>query len=189
MINNTCECDITMALFFFHQGVHQLPSRPHRRLFMRSVSFAALAAIGTAFGLAACQTGQPNLSQLAVDTQALANGLSGVVSEIEKSGKISQTEAKQIETYLAEVEQAAAKIKSGGQSRPLVQQIVVAVNDLAAAASVPDLPPDVALGLQAANTLLPALEADLGLSAARAVEKPAMSPAMARTILAFESAR
>jgi len=157
---------------------------------MRSVSFAAFAAVGMAFGLAACQTGQPNLSQLAVDAQALANGLSSVVSEIEKSGKISQTEAKQIEIYLAEVEQAAAAIKSGGQNQPLVQQIVVAVNDLAAtAAAVPDLPPDVALGLQAANTLLPVLEADLGLSAAKAAEKPAMSPAMARTILAFESAR
>jgi hypothetical protein len=157
---------------------------------MRSVSFAALAAIGTAFSLAACQTGQSRLPQLAADAQALANGLGGVVSEMEKSGKISQSQANQIETYLALVQQATAAIKSGAQNRPLVQQIIVAVNDLAAtAAAVPDLPPDVTLGLQAANTLLPVLEADLGLSAVKAAEKPSMSPAMARTILAFESRR
>lgn len=142
--------------------------------------------------LAACASGAPSPSQVIVDVQSIAGGLSAVLPTILAAVGVGTATAAQISGYVADVQAAASalgKATASAAASPLAQQIIADVQAVAPIAlAIVGLPPSTVAVIQAALSLLPAIAAALGLTSAPSTV-PTFDPATARLLLLGASAR
>lgn len=147
-----------------------------RRKLLAGVSALALG------GCASFSTGQ-----IASDASNLAAGLQGMMAQLGQLAlNIPTTVMSAVGTAITSLQKAAdavAGVYTTASALPLVQQIAGYVNAVVAAlSSVPGIPTAIQLILQAAQAILPIIEAAVGM-VVTAVSATAMSPTQARQIL------
>ena len=142
-----------------------------------------------ALALAACSTAQAQKieAQAVADLGLVATGLetfSPLLAAIPGAPAGAITDA---EAIIAEISAAAATVTSTTTevaAQPIVSQIEGYFNSLLSIVSGISLPASAAKYLTAAKTLLPLIEAAVGLAIAVGVPSTGMPPAEARAILA-----
>ena len=153
---------------------------------------------GTA-ALAACSTSATvpvtSLQTALTDVQTITSGITSAIALLTADATLQIPAATQaaIASALADVQGAAASIAtsisvSAATTVSYVQAFATSLNSVIAyAVTIPAIPVPYSLALQAATVLLPIVEAEVGLTAARlpavAAVKPGLTPDAARAYL------
>lgn len=146
----------------------------------------ALPFLAMLVALTACAGGQ-NLAQIASDAHMIAAGLQSVVGNPTIGAMIAPSDMSRVQAALADLSSVSATLAdapSASAAKPSVAQLVADTNVVVAATARLPLPPPMPAVLQAANVLLPVLEAAVGLPVAASAAANTMSPDSARLVLA-----
>jgi hypothetical protein len=126
-----------------------------------------------------------DVTTVSSDVNTIATGLAGALANI-PGVPVAVTNA------LTDLAKEAAAINSASTQaaqQTVVEQVEADVNAIvAAAATIPALPPVVTVALSAAQVLLPVIEADVNLLVASAPVRAPMSADVAREILKADAA-
>lgn len=154
---------------------------------MKRLSLIMLAA-----ALTACANQTP--SQLATDAATLAAGLAGLAQVLNQNKVLGASTLQMIQTDAILAQQAAlgvAQATASTDTKPLVDKIIIAANDvvsrLTSSSVFDNLPKTVQIGLEAAETLIPVVEAEAGLPVQSGMGMGSMTPDEARRILEVDS--
>ena len=143
---------------------------------------------GVTLALDACANFMANLPQYATDAADIAAGLTTVVGDLKAAQAISPSEAVSLDAALVDVNTAAgalAKNTSITAAKGTVNQLAAAANVvLSATAGIATLPAADRDLLHAAQTLLPVVEAAVGIVVPAAATEMSMTPEQARAVLA-----
>jgi hypothetical protein len=142
--------------------------------------------------LAACgTTGTVDVTQAIADAGIITNGIAGVVQSLVTLGRISPAQQISIAGYISTARIAQAQLSASASALNNVtnlQGVEDAINAaLPILSAIPGLPPEITVGIVAAQVLLPIIEATI----AQLLNKPpkvsaarqAMSPDSARAVL------
>lgn len=140
----------------------------------------------TTLSLDACSSLLKNMPQYAVDSADIASGLTTAVHDMEQAKLLSAPTAEALDAALVDVNSAATAVahdtalaSASSDVSKLVSAANVVVADLAGA---PKLPASVRDILDAAQTLMPVIEASVGI-VVPASASISMTPEAARNIL------
>lgn len=107
------------------------------------------------------------VAQVASDVATIVNGLEATVPAIAAAAGLSSAAAQAVTTALSSLQTLATSVSNAASTtaqKPLIQQIEADINTIVAtAAAIPGLPAEVTLALEAAEALLPVIEAIVGL--------------------------
>lgn len=153
----------------------------HRRAFLASSALAFLT------GCAASTTSANSVPvTAAADLKLIADACLPLTAAIASMASVPPALVTQINSDVAQLEAAAAAVQPGIAvvvAAPRVSTVASAISSIVTALSVVSLPANVTQILTAVQTLLPLVEAAVGIAVALASRTNVMTPEQARTVL------
>lgn len=127
--------------------------------------------------------------QVVSDVGLIATGLQAALPGLTTTAGVSATAVSKVSGYVTQLQSLASSVTTSlttTSAQPVIQQIISVVGEIAAVAG-PALPPPWGTAILAAEVLLPVVASAVGIamaSTSAAAAAPAMTPSMARTVLA-----
>jgi hypothetical protein len=146
------------------------------------VSIIALLAVSACAG----QTGNQVAQTVVTDANTLATGLAAELPALAALPGANAAAIAKIEADVADLQKATSALSASlttTQAQPLVQQIEADVNALISVGATLPLPAGINVAFQAAEVLLPVLEAGVNMAAPVGVAPGHMTPDQALAIL------
>jgi hypothetical protein len=152
------------------------------------VSVIALLAVSACAG----QTGNQVAQTVVTDANTLATGLAAELPALAALPGANTAAIAKIKADVADLQKATSALSASlttTEAQPLVQQIEADVNALVAAGATLPLPAGVSVAFQAAEVLLPVLEAGVSMAVPAGAAANAMTPDQAVAVLKAAAAQ